>query len=81
MAVHFVGAARFVIDDFLPGVRAVLETEPKGVSLTLYGGMPRLSPSPVLESQVVLHDSRAYDIDLTLREGRVLLANNRDAAR
>ena len=64
----------------LPGVRAVVETEPKGVALTLYGGMPRLSPSPVLESQVVLHDSRAYDLDFSLREGRVLLTNNRDKA-
>ncbi len=64
----------------LPGVRAAVETEPKGVALTLYGGMPRLSPSPVLESQVVLHDSRAYDLDFTLREGRVLLANTRDQA-
>ena len=64
----------------LPGVRAVVETEPKAVALTLYGGMPRLSPSPVLESQVVLHDSRAYDLDVTLREGRVLLTNTGDKA-
>ncbi len=64
----------------LPGVRAMVETEPKTVALTLYGGMPRLSPSPVLESQVVLHDSRAYDLDVTLREGRILLRNTRDKA-
>ena len=62
----------------LPGVRAVVDTEPAAVSLTLFGGMPQLSPSPVLGSQVVLHDSRAYDLDVTLREGRVLFANVRD---
>jgi hypothetical protein len=62
----------------LPGVRAEVDSEPPAVSLTLLGGMPQLSPSPVLGSQVVLHDSRAYDLDVTLREGRVLFTNVRD---
>jgi hypothetical protein len=62
----------------LPGVRAVVDTEPKAVGLTLFGGMPQLSPSPVLGSQVVLHDSRAYDLDVSLREGRIILSNDRD---
>ncbi len=62
----------------LPGVQAVVETEPPGVSLTLFGGWPQLSPSPVLESEVMLHDSRAYDLDFTLREGRVLLTNTKE---
>ena len=52
----------------LPGVQAVVETEPPGIALTLFGGWPQLSPSPVLESEVALHDSRAYDLDFTLRE-------------
>lgn len=62
----------------LPGVRALVETEPRGVSLGLLGGMPQLSPSPVLGSQVTLHDSRAYDLDFTLHEGRVVLTNTRE---
>ncbi len=47
------------------------------MNLTLFGGWPQLSPSPVLESEVTLHDSRAYDLDFTLREGRVLLTNTK----
>jgi hypothetical protein len=62
----------------LPGVQAVVETEPPGIALTLYGGWPQLSPSPVLESEVALHDSRAYDLDFTLRAGRVLLTNTKE---
>ena len=62
----------------LPGLRAAIETEPKGIGLTLIGGMPQLSPSPVLQSEVVLHDSRAYDLDVTLRQGRVVIENTRD---
>jgi hypothetical protein len=62
----------------LPGVQATVETEPPGVRLELFGGWPQLSPSPVLASEVMLHDSRAYDLDFTLREGRVLLTNTKE---
>ncbi len=62
----------------LPGMNAVLETEPRGVELALHGNMPQLSPSPVLESEIVLHDTRAYDLDFTLREGRVVLTNDKE---
>ena len=62
----------------LPGMKAVVETEPPGATLTLYGNMPQLSPSPVLESEVVLHDSRAYDLDFTLLEGRVTILNSKE---
>jgi hypothetical protein len=55
-----------------------VETEAPGIALTLFGGWPQLSPSPVLASEVVLHDSRAYDLDFTLREGRVLLTNTKE---
>ena len=61
-----------------PGMNAVLETEPRGVGLALHGNMPQLSPSPVLESEIVLHDTRAYDLDFTLREGRVVLTNDKE---
>jgi hypothetical protein len=62
----------------LPGMRAAVDTEPGAVNLALVGSTPQLSPSPVLQSAVVLHDSRAYDLDVSLREGRVILTNTRE---
>ena len=62
----------------LPGVRAAVDAEPRAVNLTLFGSMPQLSPSPVLESEVLLHDSRTYDLDVTLRKGRVVLTNTKE---
>jgi uncharacterized protein (TIGR03000 family) len=47
------------------------------VGLTLWGNLPGLSDSPVLESVVILHDSRAYDLDFTLIRGRVRLTNTK----
>jgi hypothetical protein len=61
----------------LPGFRAVLEPRPKSVRLTLWGNLPQLSSFPGMESAVVLHDSRAYDLDFTLVRGRVLLTNQK----
>ncbi len=62
----------------LPGTSAVLETEPQGIRLALHGNTPQLSSSSVLQSVVVFHDSRAYDLDCTLREGRVELTNDKE---
>jgi hypothetical protein len=59
----------------LPGLRAVVEPRAGSVRLTLWGNLPELSASPVRESAVILHDSRAYDLDFTLLRGRVALAN------
>jgi hypothetical protein len=61
----------------LPGTRAELEPRPNSVRLTLWGNVPRLSSFPGLESVVVLHDSRAYDLDFTLDRGRVVIANKK----
>jgi hypothetical protein len=61
----------------LPGVKATVEPPGEGVGLTLWGNLPQLSQYPVLESEVVLHDSRAYDLDLTLERGRVVLTNKK----
>jgi hypothetical protein len=61
----------------LPGIQAVVEPRPKSVALTLWGNLPELSPLPVLESVVVLHDSRAFDLDFTLVKGRVRIANRK----
>jgi hypothetical protein len=59
----------------IPGLKAELEPRPNSVRLTLWGNLPELSDSPVLESAVILHDSRAYDLDLTLMRGRIVLTN------
>jgi hypothetical protein len=61
----------------LPGVRAEVEPRPGSVALTLWGNLPQLSPFPVLESAAALHDSRAFDLDLTLVRGRVTIANRK----
>jgi integrase len=61
----------------LPGFRAALEPRPKSVRLELWGNLPQLSSFPGMESAVVLHDSRAYDLDFTLLRGRVLLTNQK----
>jgi hypothetical protein len=60
----------------LPGLKARLEPRPQSVTLTLWGNLPGLSDSPVLESAVILHDSRAYDLDFTLLRGRIVLTSN-----
>ncbi len=61
----------------IPGLKVNIEPTNKAVSLTLWGNLPGLSDSPVLESAVMLHDSRAYDLDFTLIRGRVVLTNTK----
>jgi hypothetical protein len=61
----------------LAGLKAVVETAPDGVRLALWGNLPAQSPYPLLESSVVLHDSKAYDLDLTLLGGRAIVTNAR----
>ena len=61
----------------LPGTSATVESLGRGVTLTLVGNLPQLSSFPGLESAVVLHDTRAFDLDFTLVHGRVLLKNTR----
>ena len=63
----------------LPGVKAAVETAGGGVRLTLWGNLPQLSQYPVLESEVVLHDGRAFDLDFTLERGRVVLTNTKQS--
>lgn len=62
----------------LPGFQADVVPNSKGVKLTLYGNLPEMSESPVLESAVIMHDTSAYDADFTLLRGRVVLTNNKD---
>jgi hypothetical protein len=61
----------------LPGLKATLAPPGKAVALTLLGNLPALSDSPVLESAVILHDTRAYDLDFSLLRGRLQLTNTK----
>jgi hypothetical protein len=60
----------------LPGMRAALTAH--GVHLDLRGNLPELSGTPVLESAVLVHDSRAFDLDFTLERGRVVVTNRKE---
>jgi hypothetical protein len=61
----------------LPGFQATVKPASKGVELLLWGNLPGLSSSSVLESAVILHDTRAYDLDVTLVRGRVVFTNTK----
>ena len=63
----------------LPGVQARLDTSPRAAELTLWGNLPKLSEFPGLESAVILHDSRSFDLDFTLRRGRVIVTNRKES--
>ncbi len=63
----------------LPGMQAKLETSPRAVELTLWGNLPSLSDFYGLQSVVILHDSRSFDLDFTLRRGRVLVTNRKES--
>ncbi len=63
----------------LPGIQARLETAPRAVELTLWGNLPKLSDFSGLESAVILHDSRSFDLDFTLRRGRVIVTNRKES--
>jgi hypothetical protein len=62
----------------LPGGRAEIDSANGAVRLILWGNMPDLSRSAVLESAVTLHDSPGFDLDLTLERGRVVVASTKD---
>jgi len=61
----------------IPGLKSELRPTSKAVTLTLWGNVPWLSETPVQECSVVLHDSSAYDLDLTLVQGRIVLTNTK----
>jgi hypothetical protein len=64
----------------LPGYRSTVDLA-NGVRLTLWGHLPELFPetAPLRESEVVLHASKRFDLDLTLRRGRILVTNAKPA--
>lgn len=65
----------------LPGIKAEIEPAAGGVRLTLWGNLPEQSQHAVLESLAVLHDTRAYDLDLTLLAGRAVLTSTNKSGR
>jgi hypothetical protein len=62
----------------IPSERGVIVPKGNGVRLTLVGNLPQFTQVPVWESAVVLHDSEGFDLDFTLEEGRVLIANRKE---
>jgi hypothetical protein len=60
----------------LPGSRGEIDTK-TGVRLTLAGNWPVSPLFPVLESAVVLHPGKEFDLDFTLDRGRVLVVNRK----
>jgi hypothetical protein len=60
----------------LPGYKSVILLD-SGVRLTLWGNIPEQALLG-WESLVVLHPSDKFDVDLTLRRGRIVIANPKD---
>jgi hypothetical protein len=62
----------------LPGGRAEVQSGNGAVRLVLWGNLPELSRSAVLESAVVLHAEPDVDLSFTLDRGRVVVRSTRD---
>jgi hypothetical protein len=61
----------------LPGFRSEIRLN-NGMQLQLWGDLPDpASPFLMLESAAVLHDNPEFDIDLTLKRGRVIIENQK----
>jgi hypothetical protein len=61
----------------LPGSRATFEPQPNSVTVTLWGNVPKLSSFDSLQSELVLHDTKAFDLDFTAIRGQVVIRNNK----
>jgi hypothetical protein len=61
----------------LPGTRAAIQGPEQAVSLVLWSSLPAQTNAPLWETDVIVHDSRAFDLDFTLLGGRVLLTNQK----
>ncbi len=62
----------------LPLSQATVESKGGGVRLLFWGNVPQLSPFPILESAVVLHEPKGADLDVSPQRGRVVLTNAKD---
>jgi hypothetical protein len=64
----------------LPGFANLIRTS--GVSILMRGNVPQFALArlqlEMLESAVVLHRNKEFDLDLTLLRGRIFLVNNKD---
>ena len=78
---HFAGTSEEVYSRdllvCLPGLQADLLPRAETVLLSLRGNHPSLSSFSGLDTAVVLHDSRSYDLDFTLFHGRVVITNKK----
>jgi hypothetical protein len=63
----------------LPGGRAVIGSKNNAVRLTMVGNLPQIYPIPSLESEVVLHENSAFDLDLTLDRGGIKITNRKES--
>src|SRR6516162_5270702 len=61
----------------LPGAKGVVQVKEGDVNLTLSGRLAGLAPSPVLGAAARLHAGKAFDLDMTLEEGRALIENRK----
>ncbi|MBM4072353.1 MAG: hypothetical protein FJ271_26005 [Planctomycetes bacterium] len=61
----------------LPGSRAVVDLPRAGAQLILWGNLPELSPSPVLQCVARLRAEKGADAELSLVRGRIMLENTR----
>jgi hypothetical protein len=61
----------------MPLSRAVVESKDGAAQLLFWGNLPQLSPFPVLESAVVLHQPKEASLEFTLQRGRVVVSNQK----
>jgi hypothetical protein len=59
----------------MPGAK--LESRDGAVQVVFWTDLTGTSPSPVVETAVILHDRAGVDLDLTLDRGRVALVNHK----
>jgi hypothetical protein len=62
----------------LPMSQASVESKDGAVRLLFWGNLPQVSPFPILESAVVLHEPKGTDLDLSPQRGRVVLTNTKE---
>lgn len=63
----------------MPVSQATIESKGGAVQLLFWGNLPQISPFPILESAVVLHEPKeGIDLDLSPLRGRVVLSNHRE---
>jgi len=62
----------------MPLSQATVEAKGGAVRLLFWGNLPQISPFPILESAVVLHEAKGTDLDLSPQRGRVVLSNARE---